>query len=251
MNPIIRIFKSFSKRVREKRALFFRNIFSLNENTKILDLGSGNGTNINSVLKGTRVQSKNVYIADIVPEAVAKGSKDFGFTPVIIDESEVLPFSDGFFDIVYWSSVIEHVTVPKEEVWGLYSGHKFKKASHKRQKEFSKEIKRLGKQYFVQTPYKHFPIESHSWLPLFEWLPRQILIPTLCFTNRFWVKGTSPDWCLLDKKGMSELFSEAQIIDEKVFGITKSIMAVYTHPSGVNSYIISAKDIARKYGFGI
>lgn len=228
MNPIIRIVRSFSTRAREKRALLFRSIFSLNNNTKILDLGSGNGTNINSVLKGTRIQSKNVYIADIVPEAVTKGSKDFGYIPVIINEFQTLPFPDGYFDIVYCSSVIEHVTVPKEEVWGLYSGYKFKMASSKRQKEFSEEIKRLGKQYFVQTPYKYFPIESHTWLPLCWWLPRQILIPTLCLTNIFWVKGTSPDWYLLDKKRMSELFSEAQIIDEKVFGLTKSIMAVYT-----------------------
>jgi SAM-dependent methyltransferase len=228
MDPITKFIKKFSTQAREKRADIFKNHFSIDENSKILDIGSESGSNINAVLKGTRAQHKNIYIADINPEEVKEGSKKYGFIPVIISESETLPFEDKFFDIVYCSSVIEHVTVQKDKVWKLYSGYKFKRESLRRQKDFAKEVKRLGKQYFVQTPYKHFPIESHTWLPFIAWLPRWLQITTLHISNHFWVKKTTPDWYLLNKKEMREMFQDAEIIEEKVFGIVKSIMAVKT-----------------------
>lgn len=228
MNPITKVVTAFSKRARENRSAIFRGAFSIDGDTKILDLGSAAGSNIHLILQGSGVNPKNVYIADINSRAVIEGSKRFGFNPVVIRESESLPFSDGFFDIVYCSSVIEHVTIPKERVWKLYSGVRFREQSRKRQEEFANEIQRLGLQYFVQTPYKHFPIESHTWLPFVAWLPRWLLVPVLRVTNVFWVKKTSPDWCLLDIKEMSQLFDDGQIVEEKVFGFTKSIMAIKT-----------------------
>ena len=92
----------------------FRDAFVLDENTKILDLGSESGSNIAAVIRGTGVRNENVYIADIQEDAVRKGGREFGFVPVVIDESEQLDFEDRFFDIVYCSSVIEHVTVRAE-----------------------------------------------------------------------------------------------------------------------------------------
>lgn len=228
MDPITSVVRFVSRRAREKRSSIFCSIFHLDEDTKILDLGSENGANINAVLKDTNISETNVYIADINEDVVAEGNKLFGYHPVLINESEPLPFPDDFFDIVYCSSVIEHVTVLKEKVWTVSSGIQFKNESLKRQEMFASEIKRLGKQYFVQTPYKYFPVESHSWLPFIGWLPRWLQVPLLHFTNLFWVKKTSPDWYLLNKTELSELFQEANIIDEKFFGITKSIMAVFS-----------------------
>lgn len=229
MNPIKKIVNAVSKKAREKRALIFRNSFFLDKNTKILDLGSSTGSHIHFVLQGTPVKPENVYISDIDSAVIEKGKEIYGFVPVLIDESKQLPFDDGFFDIVYCSSVIEHVTVPKEQVWSLFSGKEFKVKSWNRQKVFANEIQRLGKQYFVQTPYKHFLIESHTWLPFMAWLPRRILIPTLKITNMFWVKKTMPDWYLLNRNECSSLFGDANIISEKFFGLTKSIMAIKNH----------------------
>jgi len=226
MNPIKSLARRFSTNARKKRAEIFRGAFALDESTRILDLGSEDGSHIKAVLENTSVEANNVFIADIDAEMVARGSKDFGFNPITIDEAQRLAFEDQYFDIVYCSSVIEHVTLPKANVWSVYSGHQFKKESLKRQKEFAIEIQRLGKQYFVQTPYRHFPIESHTWLPFLSWLPRWVLIPVLRVTNLFWVKKTNPDWHLLDKKEMSALFHGARIISERKFGLTKSIMAV-------------------------
>ena len=224
-NIIISCVKSISSSSRKKRANIFRQLFSINCNSKILDLGSEEGTNINRVLEGTEVDNNNVYIADINP-AYNEGHSKFGYQPVHLHENEILPFDNGFFDIVFCSSVIEHVTVTKDKIWKLYSGKVFKKESLHRQKEFAQEISRVGKQYYVQTPYKYFPIESHTWMPLLGFFPRSLLINTLRFTNLFWIKKTSPDWNLLNKKQIQYLFPDAQIIKEKFCGMTKSIMAV-------------------------
>jgi len=84
----------------------------------------------------------------------------------------------------------------------------------------------VGRSYFVQTPCRTFPIESHSWLPLAGQLPRWALLPTLRVSNKVWVKKTVPDWNLLSGKQMSGLFPEAALIEERRFGFCKSIMAI-------------------------
>lgn len=226
MNPISKIVWKFSAQARKKRAQLFRQYFSINENTKILDLGSENGTNIFNVLQNTSYNPANVYIADISQNAVEEGKRNYGFNAVLIDESGKLPFEDKFFDIVYCSSVIEHVTVVKSDVWTWKDGKEFSAESFKHQKLFADEIIRLGKKYFVQTPSKNFPVESHTWLPLVGYLPRKHFLPILKLSNRFWVKQAEPDFNLLNKDDMKRLFPDAEIVKEKKYGLTKSIMAI-------------------------
>jgi SAM-dependent methyltransferase len=227
-NPLRRAVLALSRRARQRRGATFKAAFRLDQNTKILDLGSETGSNIHAILKGTPVAPANVYIADIEPALLEQGRKNYGYVPVVIDESEALPFPDRYFDIVYCSSVIEHVTVPKEHVWSTFSGSRFKSASLEHQRRFATEIRRTAKQYFVQTPYKHFPIESHSWLPFAAWLPRSLLIPCLKFSNSFWIKKSKPDWYLLNKRELASLFEDARIAAESYFGFTKSIIAIKT-----------------------
>ncbi len=220
------LFRAFSRRARRKRAALFRASFALDERTRILDLGAEGGENIRSVLEGTPVRPENVYIADIRPELVQGGAARYGYVPVVIGESGRLPFPDGYFDIVFCSSVIEHVTLPKKEVWKEYSGRRFREASRRRQMQFAAEIRRLGRQFFVQTPYRHFPIEPHSWLPFVAWLPRWALLPVLRVSHVLWVTRPVPDWYLLDRREMAETFADARLVEEKWLGLTKSLMAV-------------------------
>ena len=132
-------------RARTARATVFRHEFPVRENTRILDIGSEDGTAIARVLAGTGIPPHNVYIADIDAARVHAGQRQFGFVPVVIPESGKLPFADGFFDIVYCSSVIEHVTVPKNEVWTTRSGTSFRRRAEESQGAFAQEIRRLGK----------------------------------------------------------------------------------------------------------
>jgi SAM-dependent methyltransferase len=227
------MFEEFSSHARSERAALFRQMFGLSERTRVLDLGSESGANIHSVLDGTPVRPENIYIADINPKALERGRERFGFVPVLVDPSGKLPFPDGFFDIVYCSSVIEHVTVPKDEVWKLRSGKQFRERALKHQTEFAREIQRVGRQFFVQTPYRWFVLESHSWLPFVSWLPRRAQLPVLKAARRFWPKTTHPDWYLLNKREFAAMFKDAEIRAEKWLGLTKSIMAVKSERTAV------------------
>lgn len=226
MSILLRVAKAYSSRARAYRAVLFRTLFSIDSNTRILDLGSETGAAIHAVLLGTDASPANVYIADIDAAQVREGALRFGYQPVVINESTQLPFTDDFFDIVYCSSVIEHVTVRKDEVWAIKSGREFRQRARERQRIFAEEIRRLGRQYFVQTPYRHFPLESHSWLPFVAWLPRRLQIPLFRFAGKIWIKRTTPDWYLLNRKELGMLFPGADIRTERSLGMTKSLMAI-------------------------
>ncbi len=68
------------------------------------------------------------------------------------DAAAGLPFASGEFDLVYCSSVIEHV-------------HPARRAA------FAAEIRRVARGWYVQTPAFSFPLEPHSLLPGAHWLP--------------------------------------------------------------------------------
>jgi len=68
-----------------------------------------------------------------------------------------LPFSDGAFDNVHSSAVLEHV------------------GSRVRQARFLRELWRVArKSIFVTTPNRWFPVEFHTVLPLVHWLPPKL-----------------------------------------------------------------------------
>jgi SAM-dependent methyltransferase len=226
MNAFVRTFQGMSARARQRRAGQFRAAFWLGPDTKVLDLGSESGANIHAVLAGTAVRPANTYIADISSAALERGAQKFGFQPVLVDESGRLPFPDGYFDVVYCSSVIEHVTLPKSEIWTTRSSREFRERSLVHQRAFAREIQRVGRQFFVQTPYRWFVLEAHSWLPFVGWLPRELIVPILKHSRKFWPKWTAPDWYLLNKRELASMFVGAEIRDEKWLGLTKSIMAV-------------------------
>lgn len=224
MNILTKTVMSASRKARAARAELFLNNLRINAETKILDLGSEDGTNIARIVKNSGVNPENIYIADIKARLIERGNEKYGFNAVLLRESGKLPFRDKSFDIVYCSSVIEHVTVSKMDVWNLNVD--FQTIAAQRQKEFADEIRRVGRQYFVQTPARHFPIESHSWMPLVDFLPRRLMIPALRLANSFWIKKTIPDFRLLNKAELQILFPEARILSEKKFGLVKSIMAI-------------------------
>jgi SAM-dependent methyltransferase len=226
MNPIVRCVGRLSRRARARRADVLKRYISLSSETKILDFGSDDGSNVSILIKGTEVRPENVYIADIDEAVVNEGHERFGFAPVHIRESGRLPFPDKFFDLVFCSSVIEHVTGPKVDVWEIRSGRGFRERSTRAQSEAAREILRLGKSCYVQTPFKWFPIESHTWLPFLGWLPRRVLVPLVRFINRTWVKRTQPDWHLLTRREMSSLFPDATIVTETFLGLPKSLVAI-------------------------
>jgi hypothetical protein len=126
-------------------------------------------------------------------------------------------FAGGSFDVVHSNSVIEHV--------GRWTD----------MMAMANEIRRIAPAYFVQTPYFWFPIEPHARTPLLHWLPEtwrfRVVMARKC---GFWTKCKTVDHAmrtiqsstLLDKAMFRALFPDAEIVPEKFYGFTKSLMAL-------------------------
>ena len=213
-------FKGYQARCRRKRGKIFKQYLKPEEGDFILDLGGEDGSYISQVISF----KTNVYVADI-NERKLKNSSEKGFKTIVLNEDGTIPCENSYFDIIFCSSVIEHVTVDKKDMETIQTNKEFRKASLKRQKKFAEEIERVGKSYFVQTPHKYFPLESHSRLPfILVLLPRKLQIRIIKFFRKFWFARTSPDWNLLTVKDMKHLFPGAQIVKERAFFFTKSLI---------------------------
>jgi hypothetical protein len=204
------IARRFSQQARTRRGQLFIEYLQPTEQDRILDLGGADGTHFASILPFR----KNVTIADINEPQLLQGAARYGFHPIVLDETGQLPFPDNYFDIVFCSSVIEHVTAPKEQLRAYRTNSAFFEAAFARQQAFAKEIRRVGQRYFVQTPHKYFLIESHSWMPApIVFLPRSWQIWLVDFLRGWWPKSTEPDWNLLTPKLMQLLFPDDKKID--------------------------------------
>jgi ubiquinone/menaquinone biosynthesis C-methylase UbiE len=227
--PTARLF-ALRQRIRKRRAEMFRRLMTPTSNATILDLGGASGRHIAGILP--HHQPSRITIADIHPAALEAARKLYGFNAVLLDErTPSLPFGSHEFDILFCSSVIEHVTVPKTEIYSCRSTRVFEARARASQLALANEIRRVSKSYFVQTPYKYFIIESHSFLPMpIILLPRPAQIVALRYARTFWIKPTTPDFLLFNRREMRAMFPDANIYSERWFGLTKSIIAVRADP---------------------
>ena len=187
----------------------------------VLDLGGGDG----KALARLYPYPENIILADINEAQIEYGVKKYGLKKsLLLDQSGNIPMGSKSVDVVFCNSVIEHATADKKQIWKLKNGSKFKRLALKKQGKMAKEIMRVGKKFWVQTPYRHFLFETHTWLLGTQYLPRSLQIKTIRFFNRFWIKKTSPDFYLLSKSEACSLFPQSDVIFERVFGLPKSLI---------------------------
>jgi len=210
---------------RLRRVALFRRYFELTAHTRILDLGGSSGEHVHALLSETPVQPANVCVADVDHAAVRQAAR-FGYVPVALEQDRDLPFDDHSFDVVLCSSVLEHVTVPRREIWWQLSGARFARRARPRQAAFARELARVGRGYFVQVPYRWFPVETHSWLPLLSYTPRAMQCVAIALGNCVWIKKTEPDFYLPTAREMRGYFPDALLTCERMCGLTKSLIAV-------------------------
>jgi hypothetical protein len=210
------------ERFHSHRARLFISTMKPPAGCRILDLGGSSGDFLVR-LRDLGVEAEFV-VADIDPGNERRALSN-GFAYVSLDESAALPFRDGEFDFVICNSVIEHVTLPKKECGAVRSEFFWQSAALGRQRIFADEIRRISRQYFVQSPHRNFPIEQHTILPFVNWLSHNQTLAVLRFTDRWWLRrGVSVDWNLLTTAQMKMLFPESTVIVERVLGMPKSII---------------------------
>jgi SAM-dependent methyltransferase len=201
---------SLATRLRKKRFELFKSLLqSLDYPISILDIG---GTEefwrMMNFLPGREV---NITLLNL--EFLPYSGTGFRHIKGV---AQSLPFENKSFDVIFSNSVIEHVGDIDEK------------------KKMAREIKRVGRCYFIQTPNRNFPIEPHFVFPFYQFLP---------ISTRAWLLSRFPlGWFpkaatyqdalrevrairLLDRKELVGLFQEADIYGETIFGLHKSYVA--------------------------
>jgi hypothetical protein len=123
-------------------------------------------------------------------------------------------FRDKEFDIAFSNSLIEHLFTRENQV------------------KMAREAVRVGKNYFIQTPNKFFPIEPHFKFPLFQFLPKwaKIFLQTKTSIingvkyDRKYAEDVIEEIRLLTKSEMQSLFPEGEVYVERFMGLPKSFV---------------------------
>jgi hypothetical protein len=124
--------------------------------------------------------------------------------------------TNNHYDLVFSNSVLEHV------------------GGHAQRARFAANVRELGDAYWVQTPYRYFPLEPHWLFPGFQFLP----VSTRASISRRWPLVHFPtenrsasvrrvlEVELVGRTEMRAYFPDATLLSEKVAGLTKSLVAV-------------------------
>ena len=210
---------SLNFRLRQTRLrIFLSQISNCKPPINILDVGGSAfyWEHLFFTLDGVKKEDYRITITNIDDEQMKKQSSMGGiYNFVKMDARDMSNYKDQSFDSVHSNSVLEHVG-------GFYE-----------QLQMAKEVRRVGRQYFLQTPNYYFPIEPHFKAFFFHWLPRRARILLV----RLFSMGHLPK--ARDKQSAEEIvdsaqlttfkqleimFPEAIIHREIVFGMTKSFI---------------------------
>jgi hypothetical protein len=185
-----RIASPLAARARARRHESFFALIGLQPGMRVVDIGCG--------VLGLRGLEPDLDVTGV--DLVTR--PDYPGPFVQADATRRLPFEDGAFDLAYSSSVVEHV-----------------EPAHRA--AFAREVKRVARGWFVQTPAFSFPIEPHALLPFAHWLPPALRRP-------YWRLGAAGAWediALLRRAELADLFGEP-ILAERFGGLVKSWIAV-------------------------
>jgi hypothetical protein len=207
---LLKLLHPISRHFRARRMATFLAALNPTGDTSILDVG------------GTPATWSDLPVRPrVVILNMPRESEAFDGMLCVGGDGCALPFRDQAFDIVFSNSVIEHV--------GCWE----------KQQRFAAEVARVGRRYWVQTPNRYFPIETHLLTPFLHLLPRSwqlriaprftvwSMLTGVSREQREWyVRHFLDDIRLLDASQMVRLFPGARIIRERAGGFVKSLIAL-------------------------
>ena len=202
--------QSLAYQFRFKRFLFFCSLLDqLPKPVSILDIG---GTQDYWNMMGFSDDSIQITLLNLEIQPVSGNS----FVSVKGDATDLSAYADKSFDIVYSNSVIEHLF------------------TNEAQQRMANEVRRVGKNYFIQTPNYYFPIEPHWVFPFFQFLPVNVRVWMTMHLNlghigriedRVAAARQVEEVRLLTRQQVEKLFPGAKMYDERFLGLTKSLVA--------------------------
>ncbi len=209
-NKIKKIIFSKSQNFREQRNnLFIKLTNALPRPLKIVDIG---GTV--EFWQKTKLYNNSDYQITLINLDKQIGKNNLNCHKA--DGCNLKIFKENQFDITFSNSTIEHLNCWQKQI------------------KMAKEIRRVGKFYFIQTPNYYFPIEPHFHLPFFQFIPDSIKKSVIRNSslegrgetrNENEIEKNINSINLLTRRKLRKLFPEGKIANEKYWGITKSFIA--------------------------
>jgi hypothetical protein len=199
---------SLTHQLRQRRKEEFARRFPDLADMRVLDLG---GTAVSWRVSGLRAGSVTVVNLGESP--------DSGDSRMNVIRGDACAGGFGKYDLVYSNSLMEHL------------------GGHARRQQFVDVVQESAPSWWVQTPYRYFPVEPHWIFPGFQFLPFRLrvmvcqhwsTIHTPKIKDRAKATESVASVELISATEMRAYFPTSEIWFERLAGIPKSLVAVKT-----------------------
>jgi hypothetical protein len=209
---------SFSNRMRSQRfQLFERLVAELPRPIRILDIG---GTNEFWEQRGwAEREDAEITLLNLFEEP----REHANIIPVVGDATDLAEYADNSFDVAFSNSVIEHLFTADAQA------------------AMAREVQRVARAFWVQTPNFWFPMEPHFLFPGWHWLPIELRVAIIRRRAVGW-RGPCSDpksarelvreIRLMRRRELEQLFPSATVISERWHGLSKSFIVHGRFPAG-------------------
>lgn len=199
---------SLTHHFRQQRNEEFKRRFPSLTDMRVLDLG---GTAISWRVSGLRPRSVTLVNFD--------HSEDPDEPWMELLRTDACAGGFGKYDLVFSNSLMEHL------------------GGHTRRRQFADVVQESASAWWIQTPYRYFPIEPHWLFPCFQFLPFRVRV----IISQHWNAGNVP--ALKNITEAAELVASTELISvteirayfpaseiwfERVAGIPKSLVSIKT-----------------------
>ena len=198
---------SFTHRMRQQRLEEFKRRFPDLADMRVLDLG---GTAVSWSVLGLRPASVTVVNLDHDGKGTCEPWME-------IVHADACAGGFGQFDLVFSNSLMEHL------------------GGHARRQQFANVVRESAPAWWVQTPYRYFPIEPHWVFPGFQFLPFRMRVLICQHWSMLHMPACKDAAEAADLVASTELisgtemrtyFPNSEIWFERIAGIPKSLVAI-------------------------
>ena len=202
LNLFYKFLRPYQQQTRRKRSEMFSKHIRLQPGMKVLDLG---GTPEIWQFVETPLDITLLNL-EFDPQFTASNYKGHHNLTFIQGDACDTKFPSNAFDLVFSNSVIEHV------------------GDVQKQQAFAAQVHRLAPRYWVQTPAKWFPIEAHTGMPFWWFLPERLRTKLIANWRKdlpLWseyIAGTR----LVDRASLTRMFPNSSLLTERNVGLVKS-----------------------------
>lgn len=198
---------SFTHRFRQQRTEEFKRRFPGLADMRVLDLG---GTTVSWSVLGLRPASVTIVNLDHDGKAPCEPWMK-------MVDADACEGGFGQYDLVFSNSLMEHL------------------GGHARRQQFANVVRESAPAWWIQTPYRYFPIEPHWVFPGMQFLPFRMRVmicqhwsmldmPACKDANEAADLVASTE--LISATEMRTYFPTSEIWFERIAGIPKSLVAI-------------------------